>query len=126
MMALERHRSSTDGVLVESVRVGSGAGTAKLPLQGEDIILRVDGQPVKNIAALKRVTEKIMKGKNKQRPVLVEFARDTKQWLTLVKLGHEEDKNNPASTKKPWSGVAVQVLTPDLAEALGLQRPARG
>ena len=52
MMALERHRKATTGVLVDSIRGGSGAATAKLPLQSEDVILQVEGQVVDNVAAL--------------------------------------------------------------------------
>ena len=52
MMALERHRKTTVGVLVDSIRSGSGAATAKLPLQSEDVILQVAGEPVNNVDAL--------------------------------------------------------------------------
>ena len=40
MMALERHRDDTRGVLVDSIRGGGGAATAKLPLQSEDVIVQ--------------------------------------------------------------------------------------
>ena len=53
-------------------------------------------------------------------PVLVQFERDTKQLLTVVKIGREENKNRPASANKPWSSMATQVLTSDLAESLGM------
>ena len=51
MMALERHRQNTRGVLVHSIRGGGGAATAKLPLQSEDIILKVGDQPIGDTAA---------------------------------------------------------------------------
>ena len=54
MMALERRRTTTAGVLIDSIRGGSGAATAKLPLQSDDVILQVAGKPVDNVAALKR------------------------------------------------------------------------
>ncbi len=103
MMALERHRQSTKGVLVDSIRGGSGAATAKLPLESEDVILKVEGQDIPNVAALKRVTDELTEGKTERVPVLVQFERDTKQLLTVVKIGREENKNRPTAANKPWS-----------------------
>ena len=120
MMALERHRKSTAGVLVHSIRGGSGAATAKLPLQPDDVIIQVAGQTVDNVAALQKVTAKLVEGKTERVPVLVQIERDTKQLLTVVKIGKEANKNRPASTAKPWSSLATQVLTSDIAELLGM------
>jgi serine protease Do len=118
MMALERHRKNTTGVLIDSVRGGGGAATAKLPLEDDDVILEVDGKPTPDIAALKKITEKIVEGKTERVSVLVQFERETKQYLTVVKVGKEENKNRPASAAKPWASFATQVLTSDLAESL--------
>ncbi len=120
MMALERHRTSTKGALVDSVRGGGGAVTAKLPLESEDVILKVEGQDVPDVAALKRITTELTEGKSELVPVLVQFERDTKQLLTVVKIGREENKNRPVLASKPWSSMATQVLTSDLAESLGM------
>ncbi len=120
MMALERHRKTNDGALVDSVRGGGGAATARLPLQADDVILQVAGKPVKNAATLKKITEKLTEGKTERVPVLVLFERDTAQMITVVKIGKEENKNRPASVSKPWTSVATQVLTSDLAESLGM------
>ena len=120
MMALERHRADTRGVLVDSIRGGGGAATAKLPLQSEDVIVQVDGQPVADAAALRRLTAKILDGNTERVPVPVLFERDGKQLLTVVKVGQEENKNRPASAAKPWSSMDTQVLTSDLAESLDM------
>jgi serine protease Do len=122
MMALERHRKNTKGVLVDSIRGGSGAATAKLPLESDDVIVQVAGKPVDDIAALQKLTDTLLEDKTERVPVLVQFERDTKQLLTVVKIGKEENKNRPASTDKPWSSVATQVLTADLAESLGMTK----
>jgi serine protease Do len=120
MMALERHRENTNGVLIESTRGGGGAATAKLPLESEDVILQVNGQSIDNIAALKKLTAQLTEGKTEKVQVLVKFERDTKQLLTVVKIGKEENKNRPALTNKPWSSMSTQVLLSDLAESLGM------
>ena len=120
MMALERHRRSTNGVLVDSVSEGGGAGTAKLPLRSEDVILQVNGKPVTDVAALRRITAGLLEGKAERLPVLVQFERETERLATVVTIGPEENQSRPAATSKPWSSLAVQVLTPDLAELLGV------
>ncbi len=86
MMALERHREGTSGVLIDSVREGGSAANAKLPLQGEDVIVSVNGRKVKDIAALKDITAKILAEKKTPRvPVLVEFDRKQKHYATVVR-----------------------------------------
>jgi len=122
MMALERHRKNTKGVLIDSIRGGSGAATAKLPLESDDVIVQVAEKPVDNIASLEKLTAKLVKDKTERVPVLVQFERDTKQMLTVVKVGKEENKNRPTSTSKPWSSVATQVLTSDIVESLGMAK----
>ena len=120
MMAIEHNRKSTSGVLIDSIRGGSGAATAKLPLQSDDMLLQVANEPVDSIAALKKVTAKQIEGKTDRVSVLVLFERDTKQYLTVVKIGKEEERNRPASAAKPWSSLSTQVLTSDLAESLDM------
>ena len=95
MMALERHRHGTNGVLVDSVRGGGGAATAKLPLQSEDVIFRSTAKPWPTSPRLKRVTAELLEGKTERLPVLVQFERDTKQLLTVVKIGPEEKQQTP-------------------------------
>ncbi|NLF09086.1 MAG: PDZ domain-containing protein [Pirellulaceae bacterium] len=121
MMALERHRNDTRGVLVHSVRGGGGAATAKLPVRNEDIIVRVEGRPVEDVAALEAITAELLEGKTGRVPALVQLERNTEQLLTVVMIGEEENRNRPASASKPWSSMETQVLTPDLAEAIGMK-----
>jgi serine protease Do len=122
MMALERHRQSTVGVLIDSVRGGGSAANAKLPLQGDDIITQVNGRKVENLAGLKEITAKILAEKKTARAsVLVEFERKMRHLMTIVKIGREEPRSDAAQSKKPWSSLATQVITADLAEPLGLK-----
>src|SRR5262249_32883544 len=54
-------------------------------------------------------------------PVLVAFERKTQRLLTVVKLGERETPDRSAEASKAWLPVSTQVLTADLAEALGLK-----
>jgi serine protease Do len=120
MMALERRLQGTSGALVDSVGEGGGAGTAKLPLQPDDVILQVGGKPVADVAALRRLTAEPLKGTTERLPVLVQFQRQTERLATVVTIGPEESHSRPAAANKPWSSLTTQVLTPDLAESLGV------
>lgn len=118
MMALELHREDIKGAMVHSLRGGGGAVMAKLRLQSGDVIRKVEGEEIANVDALKKVTARLTEGKTELVPVLVAFDRDTKQLLTVVKIGREENKNRPASANKPWAAMDTQVLTADLAKSL--------
>src|SRR5262249_25953426 len=48
----ELKRATRDGVLVTSVRPGGAAGEAKPPLQTQDVLARVNDEPVKSVEEL--------------------------------------------------------------------------
>jgi len=121
MMALERRRSDKNGVLVGSLRPGGPCGEAKPAIQNGDIIREINGQSVKDLASLRKVTAAATKGKTEPTGVLVTFLRGTRKLMTVVKVGKEKPSDKPARAKKPWPAVATQVLTRDLAEALGMK-----
>ncbi len=121
MMALERRRENTDGVLVDSLRPGGPCGQAKPAIRRGDIIVAVAGEPVADIAALRTLSAGLPERRSDAVGVLVTFERDKRRLLTTVKVGKEDDPNKPARARKPWAGADTQVLTRDLAEALGLK-----
>ena len=56
-VAEEQWKSGQEGVLVEEVKSGSWAELGSL--SGDDLIVEVDGQPVKGIDGLRKIFEKI-------------------------------------------------------------------
>lgn len=118
--ALEKSRESKDGVLVDTVRAGGPSSEAKPALRGGDIILKVGGKPVKNRAELEAITAEFLKGVTEPKPLLVEFERDRQQFATVVKVGPVKDPVKPRLAEKAWMGVATQVITDELAAALGI------
>ena len=108
-------RNGTDGVRVVSVRPGGPIEQAKPPLVGDDVIVDVDGRPVRTIADLEARPASPAKG------VLVTFERGAERRLTVVDVGGGRTADlPPAEARKAWIPIAVQVLTPPLAERLGL------
>jgi len=120
LSAKELDREPGSGVLVGSVRPGGPSHEAKPALQAGDIVVEFGGQPVRNGADLRRLTEQARRGKTGRVPSLVGFERRSQRLLTVVKLGERDERDRSAEAVKAWLPVATQVLTPDLAEALGL------
>jgi serine protease Do len=116
----ELRRAPNSGVIVSSVRPGAGATEAKPPLHADDIITAVEGKPVRTIKELIAVSEELTKGKTEPLPVLVAFERKTQRMLTVVRVGHRDSLDRSAEATKAWVSASTQVLTPDVAKALGL------
>ena len=119
--ALENHRKSKNGVLVDSVRSGGPCTESKPALKPEDIITRVNETAIADTAALRRFTADFTKGATEPKPVLVTFERETQELVTVAKVGPEVREDKPARPAKAWLGVQTQVLTSELAEALALE-----
>ena len=126
MSSLEARRSSKKGAQVHSVGRGGPSNSAKPALVPRDVITSINGETVKNINDLIRISKKITRGKVEPVSTLVSFERDMAKLLTVVKIGPEAEENRPVQAWKPWLGVSTQVLTRELTEALGLAKTTRG
>lgn len=118
--ALENKRKDKRGVLVDSVRQGGPSAAAKPVLQPGDIITRIEGRPVADAAELRDLTAGLTTNLTVARRALVTFERDESEFLTVVKIGPDEEEDKPTHPEKAWLGVETQVLGAELAEALGL------
>jgi S1-C subfamily serine protease len=119
LMQREMKRASLDGALVGSVRPGGPAGEAKPALEYRDVILDVGGTPVKNLAGLVAVTEKLTAGKAEPVPVIVTFERKAERFLTVVKVGIKDLKDPGLEVAKAWLPVEMHVISRDIANQLG-------
>jgi len=117
--AKELHRG-TEGVLVTSVRSGGPADSAEPALAQDDVIVEVAGKPVPGVAELALLTDQITKDQEEPVPTLVAFERNGERWLTVAKLGVQQPRDAGLEARKAWLPVATQVVTRDLAQALGL------
>jgi serine protease Do len=130
----ELKRKTRDGVLVTSVRPGGPSGESKPALRPRDVIVEVEGVPVKNLDELAALTERVLApeeeensperaengGRGEPVPVTVAFERKSRRLMTVVKVGLKELQDPGLEVRKAWLGVAFQVLTKDLAKALDL------
>lgn len=119
LLARELKRPNREGVLVGSVRPGGPAGEAKPALEYRDVILEVGGAPVKNLAALVEITDRLTAENPEPQPVLVTFERKAERFLTVVKVGLKELKDPGLEVTKAWLPVETQVISRDIAGQLG-------
>lgn len=118
--ALDRRRETTKGVLVHTVKGGGPTAESKPPLLADDIITGAGGKPIDSVEALRAFTQEFTKDATAPRPLLVSFDRGREKLVTVVKVGPEPEPKKPQLAEKPWFGGTTQVITADLAEALGI------
>jgi serine protease Do len=122
LMAMKNlKRDNRDGVLVTSVRKGSPSWEAEPALIHNDVLVKFNDIPIKNVEELLRLTRETIRDSSRPLPVVVTFERKKEQYMTMVRLELEKDMmSQGVEAKKPWLPVALQVLTRDVAGALGI------
>ena len=118
--AKEMLRDDNKAVLVQSLRPGGAAAASKPAISPGDLILEVAGKPTPTLDDLVRVSGEITAGKTEPVPVLVSYEHDGRSYLNVVKIGPEPDVDKPGLVKKAWIGIDTQVISTDLASALGI------
>ena len=119
LLALELQRTNTDGVLVTSVRPGGPAGEARPDIEPRDIIVEVNGTPVKSVEELAGLTRRLTANKTDPVPTVVTYERKADRFLTVVKVGITELKDPGLEVTKAWLPVETQVISRDIARQLG-------
>lgn len=118
--AREMARASTDGVRIDSLRSGGAAEQAKPALRLDDVIVEVEGKPVRSVSDLEMATKSLLENQPGV-SVLVAFDRGDERRLGVVELARRRTEDAGVEARKASLPVAVQVLTPALAERLGLR-----
>ena len=118
--AKELKRDTRDGVRIRGVRPGGPAAEGRPSLEQDDVVVEIDGKPVTNVAGLTETLEARMKGQEGSASVLFGFDRRSQRMLTVLEIGRPGLEDPGLETRKAWIPVSVQVLTPPLAERLGL------
>jgi serine protease Do len=113
-------RPSTDGVRVLSLRPGGPADQARPSLGRDDVIVEVEGRPVRSLAELQARTEAAQDDRPRA-SLLVGFERGLERRLTVIDVGTALVTDQGVDARRPWVPVTVQVLTPAIAERLGLK-----
>lgn len=121
ILAREIKREDQDGVYIGSVRPGGPAGDAKPSLMPKDVIIKMGDTPVTSLEDLRNATDELMKDSTEPTPVLTTFQRGSETLVTVVEVGISELNDPGLEVKKAWLPVKTQVLTRDIAKALGAE-----
>ena len=119
--AKELRRADRTGVRVRGIRPGGAADEAKPSLANDDVIVSLDGAAVADVPALTAKIEELMRGRTEPREVLVSFDRRRERMVTVVEIGRPGIEDPGLEARKAWVPVAVQALTPEIANKLGLE-----
>ena len=115
-MALIRRYPSSDGVQVTGMRPGSAPDAAKPRIGGGDVIVELDGKKVTDYARLME----IVNGLGKRDDILIRVWRRGEDVITVLDTTDKKKPFAGGELPKAWIGVKTQVLTTDVAKALGL------
>jgi len=116
-MALARKYPDRSGVLVTGVRPGRPASEAKPPLAKGDVILSVNGKPVTGRADFIAAA-----GSTDEEKFVLRLRRNEQDIITVLHVEDKDDDYAGGELPKAWIGVRTQVITADVAEALGLEK----
>jgi serine protease Do len=119
LLAKEMKRTNLDGIMVTSVRAGGPSGEAKPPLETRDVLVEVNGTPVRNVRDLTELTHKLTEGKSEPLPVIVVFERKASRYLTVVRVGMQDLKDPGLEVTKAWLPVETHVISREIARQLG-------
>lgn len=118
--ALARNLRVRSGVVLTGLRPGQAAATAKPPLQSGDVLLALGSHALPDLAALDAALAKATAGEH-----LVRVLRGDQEILSVVRIPEKRPGRWGGELPKAWLGVQTQVVTPELARALG-REGARG
>ena len=118
-MALTRHLPNTKGVLVTGVRPGLPFEAAQPPIVPDDVVQSVDGQPTPDLAAFRRALGSAEKHADAD-GFPVALVRKDEDLLSIVKTDTDKAADDGGELPQAWMGIKTQVLTPEVAEAVGL------
>jgi serine protease Do len=120
LQAKQQHRDNNNAAIIQSIRAGGPTAAAKPAPVAGDLIVKVNDTPIKNLADLEKITAEITKDATEPVLTLVTYERDGDSYLTIIKVGPEENDADAAIARKAWMGVSTQVISLELAEALGI------
>lgn len=120
-MGRRRNLEGERGLLVTGLRPGGPAAIARPALEAGDLLVRVDGRPVPDLASLEAVAGE---PPSEDRPLVIEYRRGPERRIALLVPKHGDQVRVPLpELDKAWSGVEVQPITSSLARELGLPGP---
>lgn len=108
------------GAMVNGTRSGGPAELAEPALRYGDIIRSIDGRKIDSLEALVERYGEIMDQDELPEYLLIEFDRQGKSHLTLIKPKPDDPEDPPRDIRKAWIGIATQPIVEKLARHLNM------
>ena len=124
LSAKELRRADRNGVRVNGVRPGGPADDAKPSLLEDDVIVSFEGNAIRDVRALAEQVGRVTTTQKGPVKALVTFERKGERLLTVVEVGRAVLQDSGLEARKAWVPVSVQVVTPELAEKIGVPETA--
>ena len=113
-VALARHMTDLNGLIITGVRPGYPFEAAQPAIQQDDLIRTVNGRLITNLATFRKAVDAI-----KSDAFTVEFWRGDEHLLSTVKQHIDKPAaDDGGELPQAWVGIETQVLTSDLATSL--------
>lgn len=117
-LARDMKLDNTEGAMVSGTRSGGPAELAEPALRYGDIIRKIDGETIASLEALVERYREIMDQDELPEYLLIEFDRQGKSQITLIKPKPDEPEDPPRDIRKAWIGIATQPIVEKLARFL--------
>lgn len=117
-MARNRNLPDTNGAMVIGIRGGGPAQIAEPSITWGDVIKSINGRSIATVNDALDEYKKIASQDPIPEFVIVEFDRNGKNNLTLLKPRPEKPDDPPRELPKAWIGVATQPVLKQLADQL--------
>jgi len=128
-MALDRSLPTAAGLLVTGVRTGSPLAEAEPAVAPGDVVLRIGGREVSSLEAISRAVEESLPadasatdpGAETEVATAVTFRRQRQELVTVIEPEPPRRESQGGELPTAWLGARTQVLTDELARALGVE-----
>lgn len=115
-LAMVRGFPSAAGLLLTGVRPGYPAAEARPEIVAGDVLFAIDGRPVDDLESLRHA----LSGEPGAGQRLLSFRHGRSELVAVARLGRDERRPWGGELPVPWLAVETQVLTPEIATALGV------
>ncbi len=116
-LAVARGWPDSNGVLLTGIRPGKPIESARPALAVGDVIRQLDGKPVVSIADVDKTFQDAKPGTTMSFTV----RRDRQEIVSALVIEEPVERKGGKVLPRPWLGVQTQVLSPEVAKALGME-----
>ncbi|MBL8729358.1 MAG: PDZ domain-containing protein [Planctomycetes bacterium] len=116
-LAVARGWPDSDGVLITGIRPGKPIESARPALAAGDVIRQLDGKPVTTVADVESTFRDAKPGTS----ISFTVRRDRQEIVSALVIEEPVERKGGKVLPRPWLGVQTQVLSPEVAKALGME-----